>query len=113
MALELKFKIWIERDGKPVIGRGGVSILREIERTGSISKAAQNLGMSYKFAWDYVERIREGLGEVTSKRGREIGGSTLSPRVEKILEIYESAEREVKEVLRKYEEMLRDAIPDP
>ncbi|BBD72960.1 hypothetical protein HS1genome_1349 [Sulfodiicoccus acidiphilus] len=96
-----------------MVGKGGVSLLREIERTGSISKAAHNLGMSYKFAWDYVSKIREELGEVVSKRGRETGGSSLTPQLEMVLEIYEEAEVEVRNVLDKYEAKLKELIGDP
>jgi len=39
--------VWLEYEGKPILGGGGVTILKAIKEEKSISKAAQKLGMSY------------------------------------------------------------------
>ena len=50
--MEIKWRIWIEKDGKHVIGKGGAEILRAIKEEGSIAAASKRLGMSYKYVWN-------------------------------------------------------------
>ncbi len=70
-------KIWIEIAGKPILGKGGAEILREIDAETSLTKAANKLGMSYRYLWNYVQGIQNALGESvieTYKGGRTGGG---------------------------------------
>ena len=41
------------------LGPGKVALLEEIERSGSISKAARNLGLSYRRAWTLVDTMNK------------------------------------------------------
>jgi molybdate transport system regulatory protein len=70
------YKIWIEEDGRPLIGKGGAEILEEIEKQKSISTAARKLGMSYRYVWNYLQKIEEKVGEpvVETFRGGKSGG---------------------------------------
>jgi molybdate transport system regulatory protein len=71
------FKFWLECRGKPLLGKGGALILSQIERDHSISKAAENLGMSYRYVRNYLRKIDDALGErvaETYKGGRSGGG---------------------------------------
>jgi molybdate transport system regulatory protein len=70
-------KIWIEYQGKPIVGKGGAEILKEIEAQQSLSKAAKKLGMSYRYLWNYIQKIHSALGETvveTYKGGKSGGG---------------------------------------
>ena len=69
-------KIWIEHQGKPIVGKGGAEILREIDAEQSLSKAAGKLGMSYRYVWNYVQKIQSTLGEkvVDTYKGGKTGG---------------------------------------
>lgn len=69
-------KVWIECDGKPVLGRGGAAILEQIDRQQSISKAAEKLGMSYRYVWGYLNEAGELVGEpiVETYKGGKVGG---------------------------------------
>jgi len=69
-------KIWIEILGKPILGKGGADILREIEREQSLSRAAEKLGMSYRYLWNYVQKIQSSLKEnvVETYKGGKTGG---------------------------------------
>jgi molybdate transport system regulatory protein len=70
------FKFWIELEGKRVVGKGGAAILQQIKKEGSISKAAKKLGMSYRYVWNYLDEVREAVGEpvVETFRGGKSGG---------------------------------------
>jgi molybdate transport repressor ModE-like protein len=71
--------------------------LGEIERTGSIRKAASKLGMSYRHAWGQIRRMGEAAGSplVVSSRGGKGGGRTrLTKAGESLLAMYSRAESE-------------------
>lgn len=90
---ELKLRIWLEREGKFVVSEGRAKLLRKIKETGSLSKAAEEMGMSYRHAWGVVHRIAQSAGGkvVESVRGGRSGGVTrLTPFGEEILREYEN-----------------------
>ncbi|MCJ7762745.1 LysR family transcriptional regulator [Candidatus Bathyarchaeota archaeon] len=69
-------KVWIEYEGTPLIGKGGAEILAGIAKENSISKAAETLGMSYRYVWNYLKKIEKTIGEpiVDTYRGGKAGG---------------------------------------
>jgi len=73
---KLSGKIWIEHEGKPLIGKGGAEILAGIAKEKSISKAAETLGMSYRYVWNYLKKIEKTIGEpiVETYKGGKSGG---------------------------------------
>ena len=73
---KFSYKIWIEHNGKPLLGKGGAEILEEIGNEKSISMAAKKLGMSYRYVWNYLQKIEETVGEpvVETFRGGKSGG---------------------------------------
>ncbi|MCU0853283.1 MAG: NUDIX domain-containing protein [Thermoplasmata archaeon] len=90
---ELKLKVWLERDGRFVVSDGRAKLLRKIMDTGSLSKAAKEMGMSYRHAWGVMHRISQTAGGdvVTSTRGGKKGGVTsLTPFGEEILREFEN-----------------------
>ena len=100
--MEIGFRFWIEKDGKPVMGKGGYEILKAVDKFQSLSKASKELGMSYRFMWDYLRRMEKTLGEkvVESERGGVEGGRTkLTPLGKNLVETYESFERILNSVL--------------
>jgi molybdate transport system regulatory protein len=70
-------KIWIELNDKPLLGKGGAKILEGIARENSLTKAASMLGMSYRYVWNYIQKIEKTVGEPivdTYKGGKKGGG---------------------------------------
>jgi molybdate transport system regulatory protein len=107
----LKFKIWIEKDSNPIIGKGGIQLLKAINEKGSIAQAAKELGMSYKFAWQYVRKINKGIGGIDMKKGgRGAGGSIISEKLIKLIELYEQASKEIEVIIQKYEKILNEIL---
>ena len=100
---KLSCKIWIEYKGKPVIGKGGAEILQQIKRERSISKAAEKLGMSYRYVWNYLQKIEKALGEpvVETYRGGKSGGggAELTKLGKSLLDEYRRVEGYLGEVL--------------
>ena len=70
------FRIWLEYEGRPVLGKGGAQILQQINIEESISKTAEKLGMSYRYVWGYLRKIEKTLGEpiIATHRGGKSGG---------------------------------------
>lgn len=89
-------KIWLEYEGKPVLGKGGAEILQAIKNEKSITKAAKKLGMSYRYVWNYLEKINKTLGKPIIKtfRGGKHGGggAILTELGETLLKEYKRME---------------------
>ncbi len=73
---KVNFKLWLEKDDKPIIGEGGIKLLEEINKTGSLQAAIKNLGISYRYAWGYLRKMEKALGEpiIKSYKGGFKGG---------------------------------------
>ena len=58
----LRTKIWLDADREFAIGEGGLDLLRAIVRWNSLSKAAREVGWSYRHAWGYLRHAENALG---------------------------------------------------
>ncbi len=79
--LQVKSKVWLEKNGKLVFGTGKYLILKTIAETGSINQAAKVLNMSYRHIWSYVSSIEKRLGYpllAKNKGGKNGGGAVLT-----------------------------------
>jgi 8-oxo-dGTP diphosphatase len=97
-------------DGSPMLGEGRAELLELIEDRGSLSEAAKEMGMSYRYAWGMVRRISEAAGApvVESSRGGSRGGrTTLTPLGRELVDAF----RRVEDALQ--EEARRGAFPHP
>jgi molybdate transport system regulatory protein len=79
MDYKIKSKIWIEANGQILLGEGRVRLLKAIEETGSLSKAAKHLNMSYKKAWGLIDDVNSRAEKpvVTKNIGGKSGGGTV------------------------------------
>jgi molybdate transport system regulatory protein len=100
---KLSCKIWIQYKDKPLIGKGGAEILQAIEKENSISKAAETLGMSYRYVWNYIQDIQKTLDDrivETFKGGKAGGGGAkLTDLGRSLLEEYRQVESYLSMVL--------------
>jgi 8-oxo-dGTP diphosphatase len=90
---DLKLRIWLEKDGRFIVSEGRAELLSKIKKTGSLSKAAKEMGMSYRHAWGVIHRIAQNAGGkvVNSTRGGKEGGvTTLTSFGEEVLREYEN-----------------------
>ena len=89
---EVRAKLWLEKKGKIILGKGRAQLLKQIEITGSLSEAAKSMNMSYSHAWSEIREISNALGKPvieTSRGGKEGGSSKLTPAGKEILKKYE------------------------
>ena len=82
MKYKIKSRIWIEADNNILLGEGRVALLEAIDETGSLSKAAKSLKMSYKKAWSLIDALNNRAEKPvisTSIGGKGGGGAKLTP----------------------------------
>jgi len=102
--MELKFKIWLEKDGEVVMGGGKVGLLKMIDELGSIQKAAEKKGMSYRHAWGMLQKIEKHSGKKfveTQVGGKEGGWAHLTPQGKRFVEQYSAFEDGLEENIQK------------
>ena len=83
-------RFWLTLDGKNFLGRGRVELLQRIRETGSISKAAKDMKMSYKAAWDAVDAMNAAWQSPLVESGPS--GSGLTADAEKLIAAFQRAE---------------------
>jgi molybdate transport system regulatory protein len=96
-------KVWIECDGKPVLGKGGAEILEGINSEKSLTKGAEKVGMSYRYVWNYIQKIEKAIGEpiVETYKGGKTGGggAKLTDLGKNLLAEYRQLETYLNDVL--------------
>jgi len=100
--MNVKLKLWIEKDNEAVFGDGRYELLNLIDRTGSMNKAAKELKMSYRKAWGDVKLMEERLSVKlveTRSGGKGGGGANLTPAARELLEKYESFRSGLDEII--------------
>ncbi len=96
-----RIRLRIDFDGERYIGHGRIELLELIGRHGSISKAAQAMGMSYKRAWYLIDGFNRMFREPLIDRqhgGRGGGSATLTPFGERVVSEYRAMEAKALEV---------------
>lgn len=75
----LNGRLWLETDEGRFLGIGRLELLEHIAELGSISKAAQAMGMSYKRAWDLVSSMNAQAATplVSTQTGGTKGGGAV------------------------------------
>lgn len=71
-------------DNQPLDTAVLLSLLRAIEENGSIARAAQTVGLSYRYAWGLLREAEQLFGHTLMQTGRG-RGTRLSPLAEKLI----------------------------
>lgn len=107
--VQVRLRVWLEENGRLVVGEGLCALLEAIAATGSINQAARQLGMSYRQAWERLHKVESRLQVVLVERhvgGEGGGGAYLTPQGEELLRryrgFYAEAAREVEHLSQKY-----------
>ncbi|MBM4295051.1 MAG: LysR family transcriptional regulator [Deltaproteobacteria bacterium] len=80
--LQIKGRLWLEKDGETFLSWGRVVLLERIRDLGSIAAAARHLGMAYSHAWSLVAAMNRLAGEELVARtfgGKDGGRAWLTP----------------------------------
>ncbi len=88
----------IDLGPEEAIGPGKIALLEQIDRGGSLSRAARELGMSYRRAWRLLDSLNHGFRErvvVTATGGPRGGGATLTAFGRELISTYREFDAEV------------------
>jgi molybdate transport system regulatory protein len=80
------------------VGPGRVELLEGIQRTGSLSQAARDMGMSYRRAWLLMQSLNNSLSSPASlaiRGGRQGGGAIVTPTGRALIRAYRGTEAKV------------------
>lgn len=80
--------LWIECEGARFFGPGRVELLQKIDESGSINKAAKQMGMSYKKAWEMINALNGQASKpcvITQTGGEKGGGSVITEEAKSLI----------------------------
>jgi molybdate transport system regulatory protein len=96
MSYKIKSRIWIESEENVLIGEGRVHLLKAIDETGSLSKAAKSLSISYKKAWQMLDAVNKSAKKpvtINSIGGKGGGGAKLTDYGKSLVQAFDEINR--------------------
>lgn len=109
--IHLAAPLWLLfRERELLVGKA-LSLIRNIDEKGSISRAADAVPMSYKSAWDLIDRLNNSSVHpmvTTTTGGRNGGGAKLTPHGKALLQLYSSLEQNFSNMINS----LDGSVPD-
>ncbi|MBY8821641.1 winged helix-turn-helix domain-containing protein [Sphingomonas colocasiae] len=117
----LKLKAQLYCGDEIAMGPGKADLLEAIEREGSISRAGQAMGMSYRRTWLLVDAMNRCWSErlvETISGGASNRGARLTPCGQEVLRLYRAIEHQLEsvasgEAFAELSALLRAAPLDP
>ena len=101
-----------QSDSHSVLGKGVITLMRNVEETGSLNQAAKKMDMAYSKAWRIMKNTSDALGceLVESVRPK---GSVLTDEGKLLLELYEKMEIHLRHEADKFflELLVQNKIP--
>jgi molybdate transport repressor ModE-like protein len=104
IGMKLSLKLFLEDNDSYVFGPGRAELLRSVVETGSLHKAAQKLGMSYRWAWGRLRNAEEALGIKLLSQDKTAGKGnvkTLTPEARELLAWFNAIQEDLDAVLEK------------
>jgi len=99
----LDIRLRIDFSATSCVGPGKIVLLEQIARTGSLSQAARELGMSYRRAWQLLDDLNHSFNEpvaTASVGGTGGGGVQLTALGAALIAAYRDVERAALESTR-------------
>ena len=96
--LRIRSKIWLEVDGQSFLGDGRYLLLSAVQRNGSISAAARDLGLSYRKVWAQLQAMEESAPFPIMERrigGKGGGASQLTDEILALMEQFKTIRQQV------------------
>ncbi|WP_027180229.1 winged helix-turn-helix domain-containing protein [Maridesulfovibrio bastinii] len=98
----IRLHLWLESDEGVFFGYGRLLLLDKVEKTGSLKKAAEALGMSYRAAWGKIKTSEEIMNTKLIERvGNRRSGQKLTAEGRELMNMFhtwfESVEKAAKD----------------
>jgi len=110
--VEIKYKIWIEENGKVIFGKGRDEILKSIEEQHSLNAAAKELGMSYRAAWGRLKASEERMDKKLVATSEKEKSLQLTDQARVIIGRFEKLEEDVERILHEAEQDFKKILKD-
>ena len=110
-ATEVSGSLWLNRAEQKFMGGERIALLEKIDELGSITKAAKDVGISYKTAWDTINLINNLAEKPLVDRlagGKGGGGTSLTAEGKKVIKQYKTIQEEHQKFLSNLENRLGD-----
>jgi molybdate transport system regulatory protein len=111
--MDIKYKVWIEKDGKVIFGQGRDDILSAVRELHSLNAAAKKLQMSYRAAWGRLKASEERMGMKLVETDAAEKGMHLTPRAEALIARFEALEKELENLLAKANADFQKLLQEP
>jgi molybdate transport system regulatory protein len=101
--MKIGYKVWLDNNGK-AFGDGPHELLKRVEGTHSLHRAAKEMGMAYSKAWRLIGSMEEKLGFLLIERkvgGVSGGGSRVTPQGKDLMTRYNRFQKDVNTSLEK------------
>ena len=102
IAHRLRSRLEVETEFGSFLGDTRIRLLEEIDRHGSITRAAKAVPLSYKAAWDAIDAMNNLAAQplvVRSTGGRHGGGTQLTEQGRKTIALYRALEAQYQQAL--------------
>jgi molybdate transport system regulatory protein len=87
----IRLHLWLEMDEGVFFGVGRLHLLERIEMHGSLKKAAECMGMSYRAAWGKIKSTEAIVGfRLVKKNAGKKGGYSLTDEGRRLMTQYKS-----------------------
>ena len=98
----LKARFWLEKDGEIYLASGRIELLKKLVELGSISAAADAMGISYQHAWNMLDKMNTLSNEPlisTSQGGKGGGGTVLTEKGKLLLSNFEKLQKNFQKLI--------------
>ena len=110
----VRFKVWVEDERGVLLSEWRVDLLAAVEETGSLTRAAEQVDVPYRTAWERIREMEDALGErlvETASGGKDGGGSHLTEAGRDLVARFRRMTEGLDEQIRlRFEESLRDRL---
>jgi len=104
------FRVWINEDKGHFMGLGRVRLLENIKQTGSITKGAAAMKMSYRQAWQMVQDMNERAEQPLVEKilgGKGGGGALVTEAGERAITLYYQLEEKIMKLSKELSEKIK------
>jgi len=101
--MQIGYKVWLDNNGK-AFGDGPCELLKRVEETHSLHRAAKEMGVAYTKAWRLIGAMENRFGFLLIERkveGLSGGGSRVTSQGKELMTRYNRFQKAVKTSLER------------
>jgi molybdate transport system regulatory protein len=99
--MEIKFKVWYEKDGEVLFGGGRRELLAAVDKYHSLAAAAKHMKISYRAAWGRIRASEERLGVKLVESHAPHRAFQLTKEARLLVSKFDTLDREMRKLVQK------------